>query len=296
MTTVEETRRKRIFIATCQSDIAAIRRAMKHLGLHAVTLDQAATPGTSWVESLQRCVHDADIVVGIMGDREQDSSVLFELGVASALNKPTFLFVNPEVPLRLLPPSGIPCLRMDLRNEDSLLFGLQQVISSSSWEYPGESADGPATQPIGAVADELLTKLPHATPLEFENLIHEAIKASGAAAIARGEENQDTGVDFAVWTTGLEPTISNPLLIECKSSLRSQSDVNEATGRMVRALEGLHNGCGVVLYRESGKLPVRVSRAYPVLFVSAEEFLNGLRESTLAEFVVAQRNAAVHGV
>ena len=78
-------RKKRIFITSAHADDLPVRRAVENLELDAVTLEQAATPGTSWVESLHRCVTDADAVIGIMGDRRRDSNVFFELGVARVI-------------------------------------------------------------------------------------------------------------------------------------------------------------------------------------------------------------------
>ena len=268
---------------------------MQHFDLDAVTLEQTATPGTTWVDSLHRCVNDADMVIGIMGDRRKDTNVFFELGVASALNKPTLLFITPDYPIDLIPPSGIPYLRMDLRNEDAVMFGLKQALSLSPRDRIHQPAEGFTTRPIGPVADQLLAKLAQTSPREFEDLIYDAIKASGAPTIARGSEAEDRGIDFAVWSSDLEPTITNPLLIECKSSLRNQSDVNEAIGRMFRALEAIHNGCGIVLYKEAGKVSKAAPRSLPVVFVSAEEFINGLRDTGLAEYVRKLRNTAVHG-
>ena len=184
---------------------------------------------------------------------------------------------------------------MDLRNEDAVMFGLTQALSLSTRDRIHQPAEGFTTRPIGSVADQLLAKLPQTSPREFEDLIYEAIKASGAPTIGRGSETEDRGIDFAVWSSDLEPTITNPLLIECKSSLRNQSSVNEAIGRMFRALEAIHNGCGIVLYKEAGKVSKAAPRSLPVLFVSAEEFINGLRDTGLAEYVRKLRNAAVHG-
>ena len=113
MTVADKTRKKRIFIASSQADAGEVQKAMKQFDLDAVTLDQIATPGTTWVESLHRCVNDADMVIGIMGDRRKDTNVFFEFGVASALNKPTLLFITPDYPIDHIPPSGIPYLRMD---------------------------------------------------------------------------------------------------------------------------------------------------------------------------------------
>jgi len=245
---------------------------------------------------LHSCVNEADMVIGIMGDRQKDTNVFFELGLASAFNKPILLFITPDYPIELLPPSGIPYLRMDLRNEDAVVFGLKQALSLSPRDRIHQPTVGFTTRPIGPVADQLLAKLGQTSPREFEDLIYEAINASGVSTIARGSETEDKGIDFAVWSSDLEPTITNPLLIECKSSLRNQSDVNEAIGRMFRALEAIPNGCGIVLYKEDGKVSKAVPRSLPVVFVSAEDFINGLRDSGLAEYVRKLRNTAFHGL
>jgi hypothetical protein len=295
MAIADEPRRKRIFIASSQTDAAEVQQAMQHFDLDAVTLEQSATPGTTWVDSLHRCVNEADMVIGIMGDRRRDTNVFFELGVASALNKPALLFITPDYPIDLVPPSGIPYLRMDLRNEEAVLFGLKQVLSLSPRDRIQQSSDGFTTRPIGPVADQLLAKLQQTSPREFEDLIYDAIKASGAPTIARGSKAEDLGVDFAVWSRDLEPTITNPLLIECKSSLRSQSDVNEAIGRMFRALDAVHNGCGIVLYKDAGNVPMIAPRSLPVFFISAEDFITALRDTGLAEYVRKLRSGTFHG-
>jgi hypothetical protein len=295
MVTAEKPRRKRIFIASSQADVGVIRNAMREFDLDAVTLEQAATPGTTWVDSLHRCVSDADIVVGVMGDRRKETNVFFKLGVASALNKPTLLFITPDYPLDLVPPSGIPYLRMDLRNQDAVRFGIKQVLSLAPKDRIHQPRNGFTTRPIGALAVQLLEKLIEAKPQELEDLIYEALQASGAATIARGSEAEDQGIDFAVWSSDLEPTITNPLLIECKSTLRNESDVNEAIGRMYRALEAIQNGCGIVLYKEARNVPKPAPRSLPVVFVSAEDFISALRDTGLAEYVRKLRNGVFHG-
>lgn len=295
MTVAAAPRKKRVFIASSQQDVTKFKAAMQHLNLDAVMLEQFAPPGTAWIENLHNCVEDADVVIGIVGDRRKDANVLFELGVASALNKPALLFIAPDVPTDFVPPSGVPYLRVDLRNEDAVLFGLKQVLSLSPRSRVRPASDGFTTRPIGALADELIRKLREAGPREFEDVIFEAIKASGDLTVARGSETEDRGVDFAIWSRDLEPAISNPLVIECKSRLSSQSDVNEAIGRMFRALEAIPNGFGIVLYKEAEAPPKAAPRSLPVVFLSAEQFLGGLRETGLAEYVRTLRNSVVHG-
>jgi hypothetical protein len=295
MSVAEKTGRKRVFIASSRADLAEVQKAMQQLDLDAVTLDQAASPGSSWVDSLNQCVNDADIVIGIMTERQRDTNVFFELGVASALNKPTLLFVPRDYPVELIPPSGLPYLRLDLQDEDALRFGLQQVLALSPRPWSRPADHGFTTQPIGAIGDQLLARLPSATPQEFEDLIFEALKASGVPAIARGSESEYDGIGFAIWSGDLEPTITNPLLIECKARLQSRPEVNEAMGKMLLALNSIHNGCGIVLYRDAGKAVQEVARSLPVLLISAEDFLKGLRDIGLAKYVRALRNSSARG-
>lgn len=294
----EKSRNKRVFLASSQADAIDVRAAMRHFNLDAVTLEQAATPGTTWVDSLHRCVSEADMVIGVMRDRRKEMSIFFELGVATALNKPTLLFISPDYPIDVVPPSGIPYLRMDLKDQDAVAFGLQQALSLSPRERTHHPASGFTTRPIGALADHLLVKLRELDPmagLQFEDLIFEAIKASGASTIARGDKTRDLGLDFAIWSSDLEPTVANPLLVECKFSLRNQSEFDEAIGRMVRALGAVHVGFGLVLYKDAQGVPQPAPRSLPVVFLSAEEFISGLRDTGLAEYVRKLRNALAHG-
>lgn len=295
MTVLERSPRKRVFIASSQADVAEVQEAPQRFDLDPVTLEQTATPGTTWEDSLYRCVSGADLVIGVMADRRKAAFIWFELGIASALNKPTLLFITPDYPNELIPPWGIPYLRMDLRDRDALKFGLEQALTLSPRDRMRPATPGFTTRPIGPVADELLTRLAGTRASEFEDLVYEAIKASGAPTIARGLEAEDRGVDFAVWSSDLEPTVANPLLIECRADFRNQAEVDAVIGRMFRALEPIHNGCGLVLYKEAGPVSMAAPRSLPVVFVPAEEFLRGLRDTGLAEYVCKLRKTAVDG-
>lgn len=292
--TTEILTKKRVFIAASLEDAAEVQRLLEDLGLDTVTIEEDAVPGTTWVDSVHRCISEVDVVIGILRDRRKETNVFFQLGVANALNKPVLLFVSSDSPKDLIPPSGIPYLRMDFRNEHALRFGLDQMLSLSPPKRRNPSPASFSTQPIGQVADELLAQLPQADEHAFENLIYEALQASGVSTIARGDV-EGIGCDFAIWSSDLEPVISNPLLIECRSRLLNQSNVNEVIGQMLRALQAIPNGWGIVLYKEAN-VPKAILKCPPVIFVSGVDFLEGLREIGLTQYVRKLRNQTVHGV
>jgi nucleoside 2-deoxyribosyltransferase len=254
--------KRRVFIAASNSDTEEIQKALHQYGLVAVTINKDAVAGSTWVASLHKCVQESDMVVGIMGDRKRDTNVFFELGVASALNKPALLLIPQDYPPELIPPSGIPYLRTDLRNQNSIKFSLEQMLSIHPREGPFKVAESSQSRPIGALADQLLEKLPKVDSHELEDLVYEAVKASGVSSISRGRGTEDKEIDLAVWSNDLEPIVANPLIIECKLNLRNQSDVNEVIGRIFKALDMIQYGFGLVIYREANPL---VTKATPGL-------------------------------
>src|SRR5207247_912065 len=133
---------------------------------------------SSDLDSIHRCVEESDVVVGVIGESGTGGNVLFELGMASALNKPLLLLVPQDYPSDLTPPSGIPCLRTDLANENALRFGVQQVLSLAPRKTVFETRGKAETQPIGPLADKLIQELHEADlkPRRLEEIIYEAIK------------------------------------------------------------------------------------------------------------------------
>jgi hypothetical protein len=295
----DQARAFRVFIAASRSDADEIQKTLHEHGLVPVTIDTDAVPGTTWVDSLHRCIQKADMVLGVMGDRKEDRNVFFELGVASALNKPAVLLIPPDYPYEAVPPSGVRFLRTDLRDQKAVMFGLEQIRSISLREEAGVPEQGYRTQPIGPLADELIDRLRQiGAGRELEQIIYEAIRASGVPTVVCGREAEDRGVDLAVWSSDLEPLIANPLLIECKHRLGNQSVANAAFERMARALKGIQNGCGLVVYGEASlEVSLLTPRPPPVIFfISAAKFLGGLRNVGFASFVWGLRDRLACGM
>jgi hypothetical protein len=252
--------KRRVFIAASNSDTEEIQKALHKYGLVAITINKDAVAGTTWVDSLHKCVQESDMVVGVMVDRKRDTNLFFELGVASALNKPALLLIPKDYSPELVPPSGIPYLRTDLRSQNSIMFSLEQMLSIHPRERSSKVSESSKSLPIGSLADQLLEKLPKVDAQQLEDLIFEAVKASGVTSISRGRGAEEKEIDLAVWSNDLEPTIANPLIIECKLNLKNQSVVNEVIGRMSKALDVIQDGLGLVVYRDANP---QVSKATP---------------------------------
>ena len=297
MSTVVEPRKKRVFIASSWADVAPIRQAMRGIDLDSSTIEEDATPGTTWIDSVRDCLHDADVVLGVLKDPLRDAHVLFELGVASALNKPTLLIVAPGYPAELLLPSGILYLTINLQDEDALRFGLRQALALLRTDRPRSSAGGFVTKPIGHRADDLLMRIADSDLGEHDlvEIVREAIDASGASMQVGDEEADPAEIDLVVWANDLEPTVGNPLLIDCKMTLTDQRWADAVLGRMLRSLRGIRNGCGLVVCRDLSRELIAAPMTPPVIFVAARDFIEGLRSMGLAELVRKLRNPIPRG-
>ena len=259
--TDDQARAFRVFIAASRSDADEIQKTLHEHGLVPVTIDTDAVPGTTWVDSLHRCIQKADMVLGVMGDRKEDRNVFFELGVASALNKPAVLLIPPDYPYEAVPPSGVRFLRTDLRDQKAVMFGLEQIRSISPREEAGVPEQGYRTQPIGPLADQLIGRLQQigaGREIELEQIIYEAIRASGVSTVARDVPTVVRGAKpstgASIWQCG--PATSNrssPIL-----SLSNASKgwaISPSPTRHSRAwscaLKVIPNGCGLVVYGEA---------------------------------------------
>src|SRR4051794_31073613 len=77
-------------------DTRIVREMLKLHGVNAVTAEDAARPGALIVDSIVDAIRQTDFTVGLMGTGGTSGSVLFELGIARGLGKPTLMITAPE--------------------------------------------------------------------------------------------------------------------------------------------------------------------------------------------------------
>jgi hypothetical protein len=145
--------------------------------------------------------------------------------------------------------------------------------------------------------DRLLRRLrsPAVGPREsvLLDVVTSALKECGSSVVEHGP--QDGGFDIAVWADELGASVGNPLLIELKAQLSLEG------GGMVRD-RLMHLASGqirwvLLLYDQAGSEGIQnqFGDLPGVLVLSIQEFLNGLRHSSLGDLVRGLRNRTLHG-
>ncbi len=233
-------------------DISAIRRLLDEAGVQ--VRDSFGLPSASVItEGVVSDIRDAYFLIGIL-DAEA-ARVFFEIGFASALQKPVLLISDPGIS----PPFDIAQHRLVTAGiEDSEILKLtirgflKELESKRPHKRPRtRSGLEPRQQNTAAVRDALhaIQKLrQQASESELSRTTSELLKAAGVTAVEEFGGTREVGADFAVWIDALTTTFGNPILIELKAENLDQARWNSAHEQVARALGDSGARLGLLLY------------------------------------------------
>jgi hypothetical protein len=296
---LREVRVKTAYISAPRSmDTSDLRATLENKGVQAFSADQVDSPSQNLTEVLQEGMQQADLVVAVLDPTPDSNFVYYELGFAQALRKPTVVLVAGDVSTSPWTVSGIPYFRFDPANPTGLEFGISQILKAPQLGMRPSSTPPRRTHPLGARADELLEQLRAPGDKlrvdEFEAIIAQAIRESGVTAVAQGTD-QDKRVDLAVLCDELSPWIGNPLLIDLCLAARNRGALETSVKQLVRALAGGSMLWGMLIYYRADIDVAQAVTTPNILCLSAEEFLEALRETSFGDLIRRLRNERVHG-
>jgi hypothetical protein len=281
-----------------------IRHVLKQHGVNAFAADELDLAGAPMALVLMEAVGRADIVIGVFGGQEESGNVLFELGVAQGLKKPTLIIAPHDEATSPVAPTGIPCLRAKPHDSAALEFGIALFLAAPAQGIPSPNRAKKETHPLRDYADALLAKLDlgqehvgnQRRGSYLQDLIVEALKKSGVSTVSVDDKQGDTEIDIAVWCNDLEPWVRNPLLIEVRKYLRGEGDLDTLVNRFAGAFKpGLVNWA-LVIYGDAAPKAERLKHLHPnILLISAHDFLVSLRETGFGDLIRRLRNERVHG-
>ena len=277
---------------------SVVRRVLESEGARAITPEEIASFGLSLPEAVAQAVAEADAVVAIIDGTPRSNSVLFELGMAQGMKKPVVVILPPDRPATEFGLSGLPYLRAGADDEEALRFGLGQFLAAPLGKKAAPQEGVTETRPIGELADALLKRVRSGEVVTDEDLavlVAEAIGRTGALVRKGKPFGVDGGADLAVWSDDLLPWLGNPLLIELKTRLLSKEEARQAVEQLRRYLDRANVLWGLLLFQYASPDALEELRGSSVLSMSAEELLEGLRETAFGPLMLGLRNRLVHG-
>lgn len=259
-----------------------------------------ATAGTL-LEALGEAIAQADLFVAVLGRKQSNSNVFFELGYACALGKELLIVAPPELAMLPSSLSGLLQVTADPHDAEAIGFALDQVLAAMGRPKRPRRPTSNNSQPIERyLAEELLGNLTQTSSAKaVEDVVVSAIQASGIDVIVRGEwTTPGTSFDLGIWSDDLDASVGNPLLIEVRTTLRDREEALQARSQAQHALEAANARTALVLYLEGPKrsddvLPLSVPN---ILFMPIRELLDRLQIKGFGQVIRELRNRVAHQV
>jgi hypothetical protein len=242
-------------------------------------------------------IHQADLIVGILGPAATSGNVLFELGCASALGKKSLVIIpDPsELPSNL---KSLVHIRTTPDDREGICRALEQILHKPELtQDPNTSGSVDQTQPLTTVANDLLEKLnalgktPSAHSLK--SIVLEILGASKIPTKAQ-HNHPDLHHDFSIWVTELEAYFGNPIPIDLKGQLQTAGQAKYAAEQTLTYMTLSSARTALLLATQITPEARQIAATYPNLyFFDLYEFLKRLEQESLGKILRQARNARV---
>jgi hypothetical protein len=235
--------------APAGTNLKVLTDALRQRGIR-VVVPESLEPGAEFGAQVLNLIADADLVIGVLTHAKRSEWVLFELGLAWGRGKRVVLFAPPDnvhLPSNM---RGLLAVRSSPSNREAVAFTLDQLLAAPE---PALTPVSPAkeTRPLGPTAEAYLRMARGAqvSPAGLEELVARTLRVAGVDVVTHSER-RDLGVDLAIWSDGLQPSVGNPLLVEIKGQLPSFKAAAEAAQRLSKYVAAAGGLWGLLLYRE----------------------------------------------
>jgi hypothetical protein len=288
--------RQQCFIsAPAGTDLKTLRQVLTELNVEWIDAS-VLNPRIPVSNAVREAMQHASFVCGVLTQQHDNTNVVFELGMSTALNRPTFLLMEPSVKIahRL---EYLPYARVELNDPAKLRFHLQTFLKHvlTIKVLPVTPPSEPALKPEPESLARALKASYTANAADLEHLVAMLFEASGAVVSA--SDNPDRGVDLALWIDSLPSSIGNPVLVEVKSGRLSQAQLDEAESTLRNYLVSAGANVGILLYRDTrGTRFPQTREAWPLVWrLDFDGLVDLLTRGAFERELVRFRNVALHG-
>ena len=203
-------------------------------------------------KNILNSILSSDYIIAVLRSGADNTNVYYEIGLAHGLGKRTLIFASPEIKQSVTKLKSSLYLRLEISNEDSVAFAIDQVLGAPESELISSGIPVGENKPIGKLADELLSELnnPDSTwGAHPENAVVKALGTSGVNALVKSKYS-DYGADIAVWADELENIIGNPFLVEVKQRISGTTSITRLSNQLESYLDHSNAEYLLLLYLE----------------------------------------------
>jgi hypothetical protein len=248
----------------------------------------------------EAAIRAADVVIAVIGP--EAPNVLYELGFASALRKPTLLLLEPGTSVPALA-SNDTHLVSDLTDSEVLRLGVKKFLDEARSGFSSRRTrkslrpiEQPDRDSIAEVLEQADRVRRSADPAQVEWFASRLLNATAVTAVEEYRGEKDRGVDFAVWSNALQTSLGNPILIEIKAGILNKQLLETAYSRLTAQVLQSRARVGLLLYLDQEGRRFRRPEAWrPDVFAfDLEDFGKELLAKPFAKVLLELRNKHVH--
>ncbi len=254
--------------------------------------------GTTFSDLIRRKIRESDFIIAVL--QSENANVLFELGVAEGLKKPTFILVDKEykVPFFLDTKFYYQTNFKDLSLIDLALKNFVQDIGSKKKntlkkEEKDTLSIDETTNTLARISN--LRKNPNER--EIFSLIKDTFSKIDIQNVSISESIADKGVDLIIRSKNLTPYFGNPIFVEVKAGNLNAQRILQAEQQLLNFLSHSEAKGAIILYLDKdNKRFDNIKTIYnSILLFDLEDFINGIASDGFEKTLIDKRNKSVHG-
>lgn len=285
-------------------NLTRIKKILLERDIEIIHPAEAQTLGESISEKISKKISRSDIFLAVFDHKLENSNTFFELGLAVGYKKEIIILTPPNF---YLPPdlSGFLTLRVTQGNLDALGFSLDQMLKATLKKpkkrgrktyKDHRKRSRPISNKMSELRDEL-NGLDHRTAENtLVRFVEDLLKECGISVIKQSASHE-TGADFAIWSDGLEHILGNPILIQIKRTIKTDSQAVKITDQILNFICNSNSKSAIVLYLAGppSDQVQRLTKKFNILFFRLEDIVDQLQNNNFVDIIRNRRNLIAHG-
>lgn len=293
----EKSFKKCYVIAPFNKDLYVLIELLKSHGIQTKSLLSFSNSNINLSNTIEEGIRKADFVCAFIPSNASPN-ILYEIGIARGAKKPIFMIIEENI-LPDMYLHDMVYVMASIKDQNAIRFALDQFLANYrqiSKRIPSNKEKKEKLE-IKPFQDRLeLIKIDN-NPIEIESFVVDLFKYLNDVTIVE-RQAPDKGIDMALWVDKLESNFDNPILVEVKSRVKSNSSLIKAEKQLKNYLEKTHASLGLLIYLGNDIKEIKNPEIrHPlVILLELNELIIMLSKNSLAEIISIKRNEMIHSI
>lgn len=254
--------------------------------------------GTTFSDLILRKMRESDFVIAIL--ENENSNVLFELGIAEGLSKPTFIIVGKELKIPFFLQNKL-YLQTNFTDTKLIELALSNFIIDVKEEKIKQERKKKTDLLTKEDIDNRIAQIQSLRINPNEESIFHLIKETFSKLDIQNASIStapiDKGIDLVIRSDKLSPYFGSPILVEVISGSLSQNRIIETQKRLWGYIKNSDAKGGIILYLDinNNRYENATFISLSILIFDLEDFILGIASEGLKKFLINKRNELAHG-